>query len=229
MKKTTRAFTLIELLVVIAIIALLVALLLPSLRRAMDLVHRVTCTSNSRLIATACLTYAEDNDGYGPLENSDEYPIFPNYLHPYWGGEAHPRTFRDPWRGPGGCPTWRSGYWSAMADYLSIAINGRLCNAGVPNVDCWHKLTGINVPGEVIMSHDSAFPLTSFPPFPRKLVGLLRDRYRGSTVLIYGRHRGEGLNFGFVDGHAEFSVYSPPRPGYPYGSFSGGKKGFRPN
>ena len=60
-------FTLIELLVVIAIIALLVSILLPSLKRAKDLAKDVMCQSNVKNISTCLFLYTESYDGYTPL------------------------------------------------------------------------------------------------------------------------------------------------------------------
>lgn len=57
------AFTLIELLVVIAIIALLVSILLPSLKRAQELAKQTVCLSNLKNNGTAMLMYAEENEG----------------------------------------------------------------------------------------------------------------------------------------------------------------------
>jgi type II secretory pathway pseudopilin PulG len=58
---------LIELLVVIAIIALLLALLAPSLDRAKELTRRVVCASNLRQIHTGIFTYADANDQWLPI------------------------------------------------------------------------------------------------------------------------------------------------------------------
>jgi len=61
--KQKSAFTLIELLVVISIIAVLMAILLPSLNRAREQARTVYCSGNLKNIHMAFLMYAEDNDG----------------------------------------------------------------------------------------------------------------------------------------------------------------------
>jgi len=61
-----RAFTLIELLVVIAIIALLIAILLPSLAKAREASRRSVCGSNEKEIFNACYMYGGQQGGQYP-------------------------------------------------------------------------------------------------------------------------------------------------------------------
>jgi type II secretory pathway pseudopilin PulG len=56
----------VELLVVVSIIALLIAILLPSLRRARDQAKKVKCMANLRSIGLALQSYALDNKQYLP-------------------------------------------------------------------------------------------------------------------------------------------------------------------
>jgi prepilin-type N-terminal cleavage/methylation domain-containing protein len=64
-------FTLIEVLVVVAIIALLVAILLPSLARARDQAQTTACASNLRQLHYAFTMYAHDNKGVYPGSTHD--------------------------------------------------------------------------------------------------------------------------------------------------------------
>src|ERR1051326_3902444 len=60
------AFTLIELLVVVAIIAILIAILLPSLRNAREQARLAKCGANLHSIGQAVTTCGAENRGYGP-------------------------------------------------------------------------------------------------------------------------------------------------------------------
>ena len=87
------AFTLIELLVVIAIIALLIAILLPSLEAARRQAKQNACLSQIKNIATSSLVYAaDDSSGYGiPIHPLQYYQnrARPTYIGAYeWGGKS---------------------------------------------------------------------------------------------------------------------------------------------
>lgn len=62
-ERNSRGFTLIELLVVIAIIAILAAILVPAVTRALESSRRAACGSNLRQVAIASFSYAVDHEG----------------------------------------------------------------------------------------------------------------------------------------------------------------------
>jgi prepilin-type N-terminal cleavage/methylation domain-containing protein/prepilin-type processing-associated H-X9-DG protein len=64
--RTKSGFTLIELLVVISIIAILMAILMPALRKARQQGKDVICRSNLRQVGLAANLYAEEWDQYIP-------------------------------------------------------------------------------------------------------------------------------------------------------------------
>jgi len=70
--RKTGAFTLIELLTVISIVAILMGLLLPTLRQARELAHQVNCQSNLRQIGAGVFIYADDHAGHPPASAPHE-------------------------------------------------------------------------------------------------------------------------------------------------------------
>jgi prepilin-type N-terminal cleavage/methylation domain-containing protein/prepilin-type processing-associated H-X9-DG protein len=87
---TVKEFTLIELLVVIAIIAILAAMLLPSLHQARNAAQGLACMSNLKQMGVCEVLYAGDYDDWVCL-NSDStygYAAWPRRMLPYVGGNG---------------------------------------------------------------------------------------------------------------------------------------------
>jgi prepilin-type processing-associated H-X9-DG protein/prepilin-type N-terminal cleavage/methylation domain-containing protein len=66
-QRTRFGFTLVELLVVIGIIAVLIAILLPTLGRAREHANSLKCQAQQRQILHAMMLHATDHNGYMPL------------------------------------------------------------------------------------------------------------------------------------------------------------------
>jgi prepilin-type N-terminal cleavage/methylation domain-containing protein len=96
-----KGFTLIELLVVVAIIALLISILLPSLRDAREQAKVAKCLANYRQVNTTAVSYF--------LDNADNFP--------FWDRDPN-----SPYNG--GICTWRWGGRTAWQDYWQNENSG---------------------------------------------------------------------------------------------------------
>jgi prepilin-type N-terminal cleavage/methylation domain-containing protein/prepilin-type processing-associated H-X9-DG protein len=159
-----KGFTLIELLVVIAIIAVLLSVIIPSLKRAKEAAKNLICKSNLKSLGVAGLAYLGENDGVftGSFWNIYKEGVI------YTGSCQWHNKSLSPWNTPGNAgPLW--GYLNSEKVLL--------CPTFVEAQRRWHyKL----VPTCVIpMEPQYAFSQNNFLGLPRtgpgqKVNGVLR-------------------------------------------------------
>jgi len=138
-----KGFTLVELLIVVAIIALLLAILVPSMGRAKDLVYQIMCQKNLYDFGEGIFAYASDERGYlvycnwitidGGRNNAPGWlykPPRPNpvteqhlRLNQLWPYIRNAKT----WRCPAEEKPWNLGPTNAITSYM---MNGAVNSYG---------------------------------------------------------------------------------------------------
>jgi len=193
-----NGFTLIELMVVIAIIALLIAILLPSLQAARAHAKAVTCASNLHHISLAMANYLYGSKGTYPVsyaypDNADGqwsakdqnegkpfgYLHWSNFL--YDSGEVNDKAFECPLYEHGGAPRTNPGRnpddWEA----------GQADQNGDPTAT---ELTDKQAPRMAYVANASIIPRNKFTsplsggPRVNTFVRESSIKYPGSTILM---------------------------------------------
>jgi len=201
------AFTLIELLVVIAIIAILMAILLPSLGRAREQGKRVVCLNNLRQLMTGWIMYADDNGDRIVAANTGLASAWVQY--PGVGATQAARI-----------QGIRSGLlYSRYCPEISLykcptGIRGEVVTYAI--VDAMNGYDGIPGTKDLMIKKRMAIKRPS-----ERIVFLDEGRLSpNSWTLWYDQERwwdqitarhGDGTNFGLADGHSEYWKWRDPR------------------
>jgi len=192
------AFTLIELLVVVAVIAILAAMLLPALQNAKEAGKRSTCMSHLRQVSLGLFLMADDNNGWI------------NGVNAAYTTNSPP----DQWVSP-------PYYWMyAITNYLgkSDALVKQGAQTGCPGLDprdlYWPYAANTAFAGNGYAPMHSLNEATHrdriflvaecYTWYPSSPVSFDCTVTGGCTSGSYARHKRQGLNFVFCDGHAEF-------------------------
>jgi len=140
------ASTLIELLVVIFVLGVLMSLLLPSLKRSMDLASATMCRSNLREIGRSLSVYRFESEGWLPMNDPEQPQAELRNENGPWFAKLFPTYMPDPLVLR--CPKDPFGFRlqqardkirdPEVADFASYGINDFLMRAGggyLANVD----------------------------------------------------------------------------------------------
>ncbi|MCW5556164.1 MAG: type II secretion system protein [Verrucomicrobiae bacterium] len=201
--RPVSAFTLVELLVVLAIVALLAAMLLPSVGKVKEKSRATQCISNLRQWGLAFRLYADDNADYLPRRGQGVQALFQiertddwfNALPPYHGLPSFQQlvaTSNQPAAKASSvfiCPTAND---PGGTYFLPYAMNMNLSPRNLPLAT---RFTEIVRPESVVALADAPGPYSSTFPSTRPYSPLPRHSARVNLLILDGRVRAFGGSY----------------------------------
>ena len=198
-----RGFSLIEILVALGILAILLAILLPTLSRARESARRVSCQSNIRQLAQAWMLYNVDSRG-GLCSADDgayngwvkggntENAMRNGALFKYLDSATVYRCSSNPDR-------------SNLRTYsMNDHLNGHY-------LDQFRKIPRLRELAEISRASETMLFIEEFDPRGYNVNGCALDNKPDAWIDIPATWHYDGLNIAFADGHAEQWTWSDPR------------------
>ena len=213
-----NGFTLIELLVVIAIIALILAVVLPSLSQAKQIARSVYCCNNLRQMAVAAHAYTFSNNDYFPLAYYTEKVNNIRYYYSWdfttymdWSTETGVVRPGILWQGQTieniqQCPSFKGDHNWMDDPYTGYNYNTSYIGFDETQTPVGSaRTTDIALSGQTALFGDGEFR-SGANKFMRAPFSNPRDASFSDTGRVAGtqgyRHRGK-TNVAFSDGHAQ--------------------------
>lgn len=196
------AFTLVELLVVIAIIAILAAILIPTLQSSIESSQSAKCMQGQRQLYTTLVTYASDNNGDLP-------PSFVANTPPVTGSRVWLNFMMSSLNlkradgQPMDCPANKRGTYSATITSFSpkqgynaaVGVSSKLLQWSSPKIvliaDVAAISTNANAKNDHLFRYNAATPSSVQSIVPSSFWGIDFTLHQGRANLTFG------------DGHAQ--------------------------